>query len=209
MGANGEANMITLFHRPKTRSSRFIFLLEELGAPYEIQEVTIRSSDGTGAVDAANPHPHGKVPAIRDNETGDIVYESPAIALYLTDKFPKAGIGPTVGQKGRGDYLSWLVYYGSVMEPAFMSKFMNTPVPRGTAGWVPVEEAMENVVARLTKNKWLLEEGFSALDVLYGTTFAMFGASPMMPKSEVIDLYVKHVTERPAYAQAQAKDGAR
>ncbi|HEY7979443.1 MAG TPA: glutathione S-transferase [Rhizomicrobium sp.] len=201
--------MITLFHRPKTRSSRFIFLLEELGAPYEIQEVTIRSSDGSGAVDAANPHPHGKVPAIRDNETGDVVYESPAIALYLTDKFPKAGIGPTVGQKGRGAYLSWLAYYGSVLEPSFVSKFLNTPVPRGTAGWVVVEEAMEHVISTLSKHKWLLEEGFSSLDVLYGTTFAMFGASPMMPKSEVIDLYVKHVTGRPAYAQAQAKDGVR
>jgi glutathione S-transferase len=201
--------MITLYHRPKTRSSRFIFLLEELGAPYEIKEVTIRSSDGTGAVDAANPHPHGKVPAIRDSETGDVVYESPAIALYLTDKFPKAGIGPTVGQPGRGAYLSWLVYYGSVLEPAFMSKFMNTPVPRGTAGWVPVEEAMENVIAALTKNKWLLGESFSALDVLYGTTFAMFGQSPMMPKSEVIDLYVKHLTERKAYKQSLEKDGTR
>ncbi len=201
--------MITLYHRPKTRSSRFIFLLEELGAPYEIKEVTIRSSDGTGAVDPANPHPHGKVPAIRDSENGDVVYESPAIALYLTDKFPKAGVGPTVGQPGRGAYLSWLVYYGSVLEPAFMSKFMNTPVPRGTAGWVPVEEAMENVVAALTKNKWLLGESFTALDVLYGTTFAMFGQSPMMPKSEVIDLYVKHVTERKAYKQSLEKDGTR
>ncbi|HEX7726588.1 MAG TPA: glutathione S-transferase family protein [Rhizomicrobium sp.] len=201
--------MITLFHRPKTRSSRFIFLLEELGAPYEIKEVTIRSSDGTGAVDAANPHPHGKVPAIRDEETGDVVYESPAIALYLTDKFPKAGIGPTVGQKGRGAYLSWLAYYGSVLEPAFVSKFLNTPVPRGTAGWVVVEEAMEHIIATLSKHKWLLEEGFSSLDVLYGTTFAMFGASPMMPRSEVIDLYVKHVTERPAYVQSLEKDGTR
>jgi glutathione S-transferase len=201
--------MITLFHRPKTRSSRFIFLLEELGAPYEIKEVTIRSSDGTGAADAANPHPHGKVPAIRDSETGDVVYESSAIALYLTDKFPKAGIGPTIGQKGRGAYLSWLAYYGSVLEPAFVSKFLNTPVPRGTAGWVVVEEAMEHIIATLSKHKWLLEEGFSSLDVLYGTTFAMFGASPMMPRSEVIDLYVKHVTERPAYVQSLEKDGTR
>ena len=55
--------MITLFHRPKTRSARFIFLLEELAAPYEIKLVT--TSTGTdGEVDPANPHPHGKVPAI-------------------------------------------------------------------------------------------------------------------------------------------------
>lgn len=197
--------MITLFHHPQTRSSRFIFLLEELGAPYQIHQIT----NLTAGKDPANPHPHGKVPAIRDEDTGDVVYESPAIALYLTDEFPKAGLGPTVGEKGRGAYLSWLVYYGSVLEPAFMSKFSNTPVPRPQAGWVEMEEAMAHVIGALSKGPYLLGEKFSAADVLYGTTFAMFGKSPVMPKSEVIDLYVKHVTERPALARAQAKDGTR
>src|SRR4029077_17455422 len=63
----GKVRMITLYHRPKTRSSRFLFLLEELGAPYRIQIVTTRNRDGTGAPDPANPHPHGKVPAISDD----------------------------------------------------------------------------------------------------------------------------------------------
>jgi glutathione S-transferase len=108
--------MITLFHRPKTRSSRFIFLLEELGAPYEIKLVNTLTRDGTGAVDPANPHPHGKVPTISDD--GEIVFESPAIALYLTDKFPKNGLGPLAGQPGRGTYLSLLAYYTGVLEPA-------------------------------------------------------------------------------------------
>lgn len=196
--------MITLFHHPKTRSSRFIFLLEELDASYTIRQVGVRRADGTGAVDPANPHPHGKVPAISDD--GVVVYESPAIALYLTDKFPKNGIGPVVGDAKRGAYLSWLAWYGDVLEPAFMSKFMNTPVPRGTAGWVPVEEAMEYVIKTLTASPYLLGEKFSAADVLYGTTFAMFGASPMMPKSPAIEAYVKRCLDRPAYARAQAKD---
>jgi glutathione S-transferase len=196
--------MITLFHRPKTRSSRFIFLLEELGAPYELKLVNTRSRDGTGAIDPANPHPHGKVPAISDD--GVIVFESPAIALYLTDKFPKNGIGPVVGDPKRGPYLSLLAYYTGVLEPSFMSKFMNTEVPVGTAGWVKVEEAMPFVVKTLTAGPYILGEKFSAADVLYATTFAMFGASPMLPKSPIIDAYVKRCLDRPAYARAQAKD---
>jgi len=44
-------------------------------------------------------------------------------------------------------------------------------------------------------------------DVLYATTFAMFGSSPMLPKSEVIGEYVQRCLERPAYARAQEKDG--
>jgi glutathione S-transferase len=197
--------LITLFHRPKTRSSRFIFLLEELEAPYEIKHVTTRTRDG-GAVDPANPHPHGKVPTISDD--GVIVFESPAIALYLTDKFPKNHLGPLVGESGRGAYLSWLCYYGSVLEPAFMSKFMNTEVPRGTAGWVPVEEALAAITKQLTRGPYFLGEQFSAADVLYGTTFAMFAQSPMLPKSPVIDDYVKRIVARPAFARAQARDSA-
>ena len=199
--------MITLYHRPKTRSSRFIFLLEELGAPYEIHQVTTRDSQGGGAADPANPHPHGKVPAIKDSETGDVVYESPAIALYLTDKFPKAGIGPTIGGEGRGAYLSWLAYYGGVLEPSVMSKFQNTAVPRGTAGWVALEEVMEHVIAMLNKKPYLVGDSFTAADILFGTSFALFANAPFMPKSPVLDLYVKRVMERPAQARAAAKDG--
>jgi len=197
--------MITLFHRSKSRSTRFIFLLEELEAPYEIKLVTIRNRDGTGALDPANPHPHGKVPVISDD--GVIVFESPAIALYLSDKFPKNRLGPLVGDRDRGAYLSWLAYYTGVLEPAFMSKFMNQEVPRGTAGWVAVDEAMEAVTKALARGPFMLGERFSAVDVLYGTTFAMFGQSPLLPKSTVIEDYAKRVVSRPAFARAQAKDG--
>ena len=196
--------MITLYHRSKTRSTRFIFLLEELEAPYQIKHVTTRTREG-GSVDPANPHPHGKVPAIADE--GVIVFESPAIALYLTDKFPKNRLGPLVEERERGAYLSWLSYYTGVLEPAFMSKFMQVDVPRGTAGWVPVEEALPTVIQQLSSGPYLLGDRLSAADILYGTTFAMFGQSPMMPKSPVVEEYVKRVVSRPAFTRAQALDG--
>ena len=197
--------MITLYHAPRSRASRFIFLLEELGAPYELAEVTIRRGDGSGALDSHNPHPHGKVPAIRDGET--VVYESAAIALYLTDKFPQAGIGPLIGDPKRGAYLTWLAYYAGVMEPAWMSAFMKTDVPRGTAGWVKTDEVMELVNATLSKGPYILGEKFSAADVLIATTFKLFMGSPLLPKTELLEAYVNRVTERPAYARGLAKDG--
>ena len=196
--------MITLYHRPRTRSSRFIFLLEELDAPYEIKLVTTRSADGTGAPDPANPHPHGKVPAISDGDT--VVFESAAIALYLTDKFPGNGIGPQVGDARRGAYLTWLAYYAGVVEPAFVSKFMKVTVPVGTAGWVDSDAAMDYIMKTLSQGPYLLGEKFSAADVLFATTFALFAGSPLLPKSPVLDAYVKRCIERPAYGRAQAKD---
>jgi glutathione S-transferase len=197
--------MITLYHRTKTRSSRFIFLLEELGAPYQIKHVVTRTREG-GEPDPANPHPHGKVPAISDD--GEVIFESPAIVLYLTDKFPKNGLGPQVGEKKRGTYVSLLAYYGSVLEPAYMSKFTNATVPRPMAGWVEVEEVMSFIVKTLSQSPYLLGDKFSGADVLYATTFGMFGQSPMMPKSDVVTDYVKRCLERAAYARALEKDAA-
>jgi glutathione S-transferase len=196
--------MITLYHAPRSRSSRFIFLLEELGAPYEVAKVSIRRGDGSGALDSGNPHPHGKVPAIRDGET--LVYESVAVALYLTDKFPQAGIGPVVGDPYRGAYLTWLAYYAGVMEPAWTSAFMKADVPRGTAGWVKTEEVMELVNATLSKSPFILGEKFSAADILIGTTFQLFMGSPLLPKTDLLQAYVQRVVERPAFARAAAKD---
>ncbi len=198
--------MLTLFHHPKTRSTRFIFLLEELGVPYELRPVEIRKRDGSGARDPANPHPHGKVPVLSDD--GVVVFESPAIALYLTDRFADRGLGPLVGEAQRGAYLSWLVYYGSVFEPAFVSKFLGVEVPRGTAGWVAVEEVVPVILRTLAEGPYLLGERFSALDVLYGTSLAMFSGSPLLERSQPIDAYAQRVVARPAYQRAMAREAS-
>jgi glutathione S-transferase len=197
--------MITLYHHPRTRSSRFIFLLEELGTPYEIHRITnLRRPDGSGGVDPENPHPHGKSPALKDGDT--LVFESTAIALYLTDKFPQNGLGPVMGDPKRGAYLSWLAYYAGVMEPAWMSAYMKWDIPRGTAGWVKTDEVMALVNATLEKSPYILGDKFSAVDILIGTTFKMFMGSPLLEKTALLEGYVNRVTARPAYARAQAKE---
>jgi glutathione S-transferase len=196
--------MLTLYHRPRSRSSRFLWLLEELGAPYEIKLVTIRAGDGSGALDPNNPHPHGKVPVIVHD--GTMVFESAAICAYLTDAFPKNGLGPKIGDKTRGPYLSWLAYYTGVLEPAFVSKFLKVEVPRGTAGWVNVDEAMEFVDKTLGERAYVAGDTFTAADILYATSFVLFASSPIMPKTKNVDAYVKRCIARPAFAKAQAKE---
>jgi glutathione S-transferase len=89
-----------------------------------------------------------------------------------------------------------------------MSKFMNFEVPRVTAGWVPVEEAMAAVLERLSPGPYLLGKSFSAADVLYATMFAMFAQAPFLPKSARLQDYVARVTARPAFARALARESA-
>jgi glutathione S-transferase len=198
--------MLTLVHAPQSRSTGFLWLLEEVGAPYEIQYVSIRRGDGSGQLDPANPHPHGKVPVLKDGST--IVFEQTAIALYVADRFPKARLGPPVGDAARGAFLTILSYYSGVIEPAFTSKFMNVSVPRGTAGWVSSDEAMDFINARLAAQSYIAGQQFTAADILYAGAFALFLNSPLLAdkKTRALEEYVARCVGRPARGRALAKD---
>jgi glutathione S-transferase len=198
--------MITLYHAPKTRSSRFIWLLEEIGAPYEVKTVAIRQGDGSGAdEDYRKIHPHGKVPAIQHD--GGIVFESAAIALYLGDAFPKAMLAPHIGDPQRGAYVTWLAYYAGVLEPAFVGKALGFTTTNTTTGWAPTEDILAHITATLARGAYLLGPRFTTADVLFGSTLALFQGSPLLPKNDVISGYVDRIKSRPAYQRAAAKDG--
>ncbi len=199
--------MLTLYHAPRSRSFRILWLLEELGVPYDVKKVAIRRGDGSGAEEGPayrQIHPHAKVPAIQHD--GATVFETPAIALYLTDAFPQAGLGPGIADKRRGPYLSWLAYSTGVIEPAVTMKMMNVPHRYGTFGWGPLEE-VEGVLARaLEAGPYLLGETFSALDVVIGGSIAQFVQWKFLPALPVFTDYAQRITARPAYKRAQAKD---
>lgn len=198
--------MITLIHAPRSRSSSFVWLLEEVGEPYDIQYVSIRRGDGSGSLDTSNPHPHGKVPVLMDGAA--VIFEQSAIALYLTDKYPRAGLGPGIGDPARGGFLTLLAYYSGVVEPAFTSKFMRLTVPRGTAGWVDSDEVMDFINARLSGQPYIVGEKFTAADVLYASAFALFMDSPLLEgkRTQQLKDYVARCVSRPAHARATGKD---
>ena len=198
--------MLTLVHAPRSRSSGALWLLEELGEPYDIEYVSIRRGDGSGARDPLNPHPHGKVPLLKEERFA--VFEQAAIALYLADKAPDGRLGPGAADPERGPFLTMLAYYAGVMEPAFTSKFMKLTVPRGTAGWVDSDEAMDFLNARLAAQPYVAGERFTAADVLYAGTFALFLSSPLLgaKKTPQLEDYVARCVSRPARARAAAKD---
>jgi glutathione S-transferase len=191
--------MITLYHSPQTRSGSIVWLLEEMGQPYETKLVTFRRADGTGERDPSNPHPHGKVPALTDD--GHTIFESGAIALYLTDKFPKSKMGPMPGDAKRGEYLSWLFYRSGVMEPAFMERRYNIQHVHGAMGWGTPEEVEQVLNDHLSKNKYFLGDEFSAADVLVGGGLFFMVQFKMMNETPVVKEYCSRITARPAFAK--------
>lgn len=196
--------MITLYHAPQSRSSRMIWLLEELGVPYDIRPVSIfRPMTGEGVPDAANPHPDKRVPAIEHD--GALVAESVAIVLYLVDAFPKAGLGPSIGTAERGTYLTWLAWYAAEMEPAMFAAMM------GELGGAPQKQrnydaVVDRLEGTLTRNPYAMGDTFSAADFLISSALA-FGRQAF-PPSETIDAYVERCRTRPAALRGVALDDA-
>ena len=114
--------MITLFWCPKTRASRILWLLEELNEPFEVRLIDIRDPAARNDPDFRAASPMGKVPAIQDRREDATIRmaDSSAIALYLADRYPAAGLAPSIDSPDRGDYLYWMTYTPGVIEPAMM-----------------------------------------------------------------------------------------
>ena len=196
--------MLKLYHSPQTRSSRMIWLLEEIGVPYEIERLDIRAEGGLPESYRAI-HPLKKVPAL--DHDGEIVTESAAICLYLSDAFPAAGLGPRAGEPARGAYLSWLAYYAGVVEPALMVKAVGaTGFSPLSAAWGDPELMIKRLEDTLAAGPYVLGERFTTVDVLIGSTFQWAGR--LLPKTQGAEAYKARLMSRPAFLRSLEKDAA-
>ena len=201
--------MIKLYQSPRSRGSRVMWLLEELGAPYQIEVVPIRRSNGTGEAAAEsyrNIHPHLKIPAIEHN--GATMFETGAIAVYLADLFPEAGLAPQLTDPKRGPYLTWMFYVSDIIEPAVVAKNNNATYKPGTVGWGSFDEVEAYLNKSLAKGPYLLGDNFTAADVIVGGALALLLMRNVVAKTPALENYVARLQARPAYKRMQDKDNA-
>jgi glutathione S-transferase len=195
--------MLTFYHAPKSRSSRVHWLLHELGVAFEIRRVDIPRRDGSGARDPRNPHPDGKVPALEHD--GRLVTETGAILLYLTDLFPERGLGHAPGEPERAAYLTWLFWYGDVVEPVYLAEVLGVadhPVARAT--YRGRREVEARLAGALEAGPWLVGERFTAADILLCSPYLYFPDA--VPDHDGVRDWIARCTARPAYAASAAAD---
>ncbi len=188
--------MLTFYHAPNSRSTSIRQLILELGVADKVKtvEVTIPRQDGSGVRDPGNPHPEGKLPYLTDG--ADHVRERAAIILYLTDRFPEAGLGRPVGDAQRGRYLSWLIWYQGVLEPVTILNWAKLDHPAVKASLRDYDTALQRLDEVLARQPYLLGESFSAADLLCSGPFAWFG--DQMPATPAIRDWVARSIDRPA-----------
>lgn len=198
--------MLTLYHGPQSRSSRIVRLLMEMDIldKVDVKIVGLVRQGKFGRPDPANPHPEGKVPLLVHD--GAAIRESNAIILYLTDLFP-GPMGPQTGDPLRGPYLSWLAYYGNVLEPVMVAAVLGITDPSFRNTFRGPEELKAHLVEALTDQPFLLGDRFTAADLIMVSAFAWLPA--FTPDAPVVHDWVKRCEARPS-AQALAEyDAAR
>jgi len=194
---------IVLYHCPQSRSSNAVFLLEELGQPYEIKITDVRAGAGQSPEYLAI-NPMGKVPAIRDGN--DVVSESGAICLYLADKYPLSGLAPPIGHPDRAPYLRWL-FFGASMDTVLVERMVKRePMSAAMAGYGDYDRVLRTLRNGLVKGPWLLGEKFSAADVLIGGGIPWALSNGTLPRETPFTEYAARITARPANQRARARD---
>jgi glutathione S-transferase len=195
---------ITLYHAAPSRSSTVLWMLEEVGQPFELVVLDMKKGEQREPAYLAI-NPMGKVPAIKHGDT--IITESAAILTYLADEFPAAKLAPAIGDPARGTYLRWMFFHGSAFEPAVIDHALKREA--GSRQMLPYgdyDTTMNTLAGALAKGPYLLGERFSAVDVQMGSNLRwtmQFGIVPQRPEFVA---YVDRLKQRPALIRAMARD---
>lgn len=196
--------MLTLIHAPMSRSTRIVQLLEALNArdKVEIRIVDIPRADGSGGPDPKNPHPEKKVPLLLHD--GQMIRESNAIMVHLTTLFPDAGLAPAPGTPEHGAYLSWMAYYGNVMEPVIVGAVAGLSHPILDKSFRGPSEMHAMLASALETQPFLMGERYSAADMLLASPFLWFRQA--MPDVAIIQDWAARCEAHPSFAAARAYD---
>src|SRR6476646_2833632 len=135
---------LVLYHASPSRSSIVLWMLEEVGAPYDLKLLKLSEGEGQKP-DYLALNPMGKVPTLVHK--GTPITEVAAICTYLADEFPAKKLNVPVGSPKRGVYLKWLFFSPSVMEPAANDKvFPRKEPPRpGAVGYRDLDVVIDIV----------------------------------------------------------------
>jgi glutathione S-transferase len=196
---------LTLYHASPSRSSIILWMLEEIGEPYEIKLLKFSAGDNMKP-DYLAINPMGKVPALRHGDT--VITEVAAICTYLADEFPQKKLNVPIGSPRRGVYLKWLFFGPGCMEPAVIDRASprKEEARRAMLGYGDFDTCMNVVAKAIEKGPWLMGEQFTAADVVVGSNVRWGTMFNLIPPRPEFAAYAARIAARPAAQRAEAKD---
>ena len=196
---------LTLYHASPSRSSIVLWMLEEVGQPYDVTLIKLSEGDNLKPGYLAI-NPMGKVPAL--DHRGTVITEVAAICAYLADEFPQAKLNVPTGTPQRGVYLKWLFFGPGTLEPAVIDRAAprKEQARRGMLPYGDFDTTMDVVAKAVAKGLWLMGEQFTAADVVIGSNVRWGMHFKMLPERKEFVDYATRIGARPAAQRAEAKD---
>jgi len=198
-----------LYYSPQSRAVRPRWMLEEIGAPYELARVQLGTDTKTPAYLKINPN--GTVPTLVD---GDLtLFESAAICQYLADRFSDKRLAPPLGTPARGLYYQWIHYAMSGLEPPLVTIFLHT-INKPEAERIPVlvtearaqlRTVLGVVEQALAGRPFILGDQLTTADVLVGSTLVWAQMMSLLGDDRpATAAYLARLASRPAFQRATA-----
>jgi glutathione S-transferase len=216
--------MIVVHHLNNSRSHRVLWLLEELGLPYEIKHYQ-RDAGLLAPPSLRDIHPLGKSPVITDE--GITLAESGAIIDYLVERHASAGLAPALGTPERIRYIYWMHYAEGSAMPLLLLKlvfdrieqarmpFLVRPIARSIARRAKgqlvdpqLDRHLDYLEAELARTRWFAGDAFTAADIQMSypveAAVARAGLDSRRPH---LMAFLERIRERPAYQRATERGG--
>ncbi|WP_144139494.1 glutathione S-transferase family protein [Paraburkholderia sp. BCC1884] len=217
--------MLTVHHLNNSRSQRVLWLLEELGVPYEIKRYERDPKTMLAPPELRAVHPLGKSPVITDD--GQTIAESGAIVEYLVEKYGQGRFAPAAGTPERLRYTYWLHYAeGSAMPPLLLKlvaqriasapmPFFAKPIARKIAQTLQdsfidpqLKLHLGYIDKELSATGWFVGNDFTAADVQMSFPLeAATARGGMEGRIPAITAFLKRIHARPAYQRALERGG--
>jgi glutathione S-transferase len=215
--------MIVVHHLNNSRSQRVLWLLEELGVPYEVKRYERDAATMLAPPELRAIHPLGKSPVITDGDR--VIAETGAIMEYLIETYGQGQLIPPAGSAERLRYTYWLHYAeGSAMTPLLL-KLVFTALParspallrglvkaiaaKAQSGFVDpqLKSHIDYWDAELTKSEWFAGPAFTAADIMMSFPLEAGVARAGAGSRPKVAAFLQRIHARPAYRTALERGG--
>ena len=200
--------MIVVHHLNESRSQRVLWLLEELGAPYEIRHYTRDAKTRLAPAALQAVHPLGKSPVVEAD--GMTLIESGAIVDYLIRHHGGGRLQPAPQTRDHEAYQQWLHYAeGSAMLPLMLKLYVSRLGEAGAPLAPRITSELANhlgyVDRSLQGREWLVGDELSGADIQM--SFVGEAARELRKSYPNMDAWVRRFQQRPAYRRALERGG--
>jgi glutathione S-transferase len=215
--------MLTVHHLENSRSQRVLWLLEELGLPYEIKRYERDRKTNLAPPELRTVHPLGKSPVVTDGER--VIAETGAIVDYLVTRLGGGRLMPTPGTDDHLRYVYWTHFAEGTLMPPLLTRLLLTtaakrapffarPIARAIGDGLNkaylgplIEGSFDLMEAELAKSEFFAGSELTGADVMLSFPLEAAGSRGVVGDRPRIKAFMTRIHARPAYKTALEKGG--